>query len=68
MFRELGCLYGHQWELAEAKLIREDCEEVGIPMGYGRVGEMPRQLTWGTARAASLRVDWSGVEIEHGEE
>jgi hypothetical protein len=68
MFRELGCLYGHQWELAEARFIREECEAVGIPMGYGRVGQKPRQLTWSAARAAVIRVDWSGVELEHGEE
>lgn len=68
MFREYGNLYGHQWELAEARLIRDACEEVGLPMGYGRVGKVPRQLTWGQARAATIRVDWSGVEPEHGEE
>lgn len=48
-FYEFGDLYGGQWELVEEVLIRNECEEHGIPMGYGRVGRTPRQLTWALA-------------------
>lgn len=57
MFRELGSLYGHQWEQAEARSIREACEEVGLPMGYGRVGKVSEQITWDMTMAATLRAD-----------
>jgi hypothetical protein len=62
MFEEHGDLYGHQWELAEATLILEECAEIGLPMGYGRVGRPPVQLTWGIATPPNPRVDWGTVE------
>lgn len=62
MFQEHGDLYGRQWELAEVEFIREECDEVGLPMGYGRVGREPVQLTWGTATAPNPRVDWDGFK------
>ncbi len=48
-FHEFGDLYGGQWERVEEQLIRSECEEHGVPMGYGRVGRPPRQLTWSMA-------------------
>ncbi len=68
MFEEHGDLYGRQWELAEAVLIREECQEIGLPMGYGRVGRTPSQLTWGIATAPDARVDWSGFDDDDDEE
>ena len=38
-FREHGTLYGRDYDQVEEATIRELCEELGIPMGYGRVGK-----------------------------
>lgn len=43
-FRRLGSLYGSDVE-AEVAFIREDCEALGVPMGYGRLGKAPEVLT-----------------------
>ncbi len=38
-FREWGDLYGSDYLEVEAIEMREECEQVGVPMGYGRVGK-----------------------------
>ena len=40
-FAALGDLYGAGYERAESASIREACEELGLPMGYGRVSALP---------------------------
>lgn len=72
-FNEFGSLYGGQWERAEEQLIRLECEEQGLPMGYGRVGRAPRQLTWGMAVAVEAEVEEedsedSDMELESDDE
>lgn len=37
----IGCLYGVSYDEREAMRIREACEELGLPMGYGRVHATP---------------------------
>lgn len=44
IFENLGSLYGSTYEETEAQAIRAECEAVGLPMGYGRVGKAPRPL------------------------
>jgi hypothetical protein len=45
-FRVFGDLYGADWEELEARNIREWCELFAeVPMGYGRVGRVPSQLS-----------------------
>lgn len=44
-FTEYGCLYGPDYDQREATMIRLECEERGLPMGYGRVGRTPVQLS-----------------------
>lgn len=63
MYQQYGDLYSHGWETAETWFIREECEEIGLPMGYGRVGRTPEPLSWGIATAPDHRVDWSGHEL-----
>lgn len=52
---ELHRMYIQGWELfhglydatldePEARIIRDLCEEVGLPMGYGRIGKAPVHL------------------------
>jgi hypothetical protein len=53
LWNEFGSLYWHgsgidEWEAGE---LREECEEVGLPMGYGRVQREPLQLNDWEARA-----------------
>lgn len=43
-YREFRSLYGEAGDQVEAAAIREECEEAGLPMGYGRIGRQPRQL------------------------
>lgn len=55
-YRQLGSLYGGlDADTAEARLIRRECEEHGVPMGYGRVGRAPVQLTAAEARGQQIR-------------
>jgi hypothetical protein len=56
-FNEIGTLYSDQWDHVEEQRIREACEEVGLPMGYGRLGETPEQLTWGVALSSDDSYD-----------
>lgn len=42
-WRVIGCLYGLDGG-AEEHAIRAACEDLGVPMGYGRVGRVPAQL------------------------
>lgn len=43
--RQSGSLYGGaDQDVAEARAIREECEAIGLPMGYGRVGRAPTLL------------------------
>lgn len=44
VFEALGCLYGAPYEETEALAIREECEALGLPMGYGRVADAPAPL------------------------
>jgi hypothetical protein len=71
MYEQHQDLYGRGWEVAETSFIREECEAMDLPMGYGRVGRAPHQLTWGVACAPDPRVDWKafddGVESEDGQ-
>ena len=69
-FYEFGDLYGGQWELVEEVLIRNECEEHGIPMGYGRVGKAPRQLTWGMTvpKRQYEDSDAGGAALESGDD
>lgn len=58
LFKQLHSLYpAGDWERSETEIIRFECEKLGLPMGYGRVGATPVQLTdsefrgqWGRAR------------------
>lgn len=44
-FRQSGSLYGGvDADAAEAREIRDECEALGLPMGYGRVGRAPTQI------------------------
>lgn len=54
-------LYGHGWEITEEWFIREECEEIGLPMGYGRVGKGPQQISWGMLEP-TVNVDWAAPE------
>jgi hypothetical protein len=59
-FRARGSLYGAGYDELEAANIRELCEELGIPMGYGRVGKTPSQLHgYEGRRASGPRESWS---------
>ncbi len=44
IFRETGELYGHEYSEVESLLIRDELEQIGVPMGYGRVGRAPSVL------------------------
>lgn len=44
-WRDVRTLYAHDYEDVEERAIRAELEELGIPMGYGRVGRVPTQLT-----------------------
>jgi hypothetical protein len=51
-FAELGTLYGGLGsDDVEAQAIRDECDEIGLPMGYGRVPSAPIQLVDVEARA-----------------
>ena len=70
MYDEQGDLYAPEWDLVEAQLIREACEEIGLPMGYGRIGKTPQHLSLDIATPPSLNVDWDsfrGVNPGHEE-
>ena len=44
-FVTLGSLYvGLSWDQSEQAMIRHECEQLGLPMGYGRVAATPIQL------------------------
>lgn len=45
LWDENGSLYGGGYDVVEERAIRAELEELGIPMGYGRVGRRPTQLT-----------------------
>jgi hypothetical protein len=43
-FRDFGLLYDATRDAFEAGEIRDECEALGVPMGYGRVGKTPTLL------------------------
>ena len=43
-FREYGSLYDFHRDPVEQQCIRDECEAIGVPMGYGRVGTAPHVL------------------------
>lgn len=62
-YRATGQLYGDDHDEVEAIRIRAECEEAGLPMGYGRVGRVPVQLTPKQAEpwrkcARGTGIDW----------
>lgn len=44
-YRAIGSLYGAGYESVESANIRDELEELGLPMGYGRVGRAPSVLS-----------------------
>lgn len=44
LFLVQGTLYGPGHCASEEAALREECEELGLPMGYGRVQRSPVQL------------------------
>lgn len=50
-----GSLYTGADDTAEALAIREQCEDLGLPMGYGREHHAPAQLDDIQARAQFRR-------------
>jgi len=44
-YRDFGALYDATLEPLEAACIRDECEALGLPMGYGRVGKTPTLLS-----------------------
>jgi len=63
MWDEQGDLYAPDWELVEAHHIREECEEMGVPMGYGRIGKPPQHLSLDVATPPSPNVDWESSRV-----
>jgi hypothetical protein len=50
-FREYGSVYSDSFEADEALEIRVACEQMGVPMGFGRVPRAPIQLSDAETRA-----------------
>jgi hypothetical protein len=59
IFEDIRSLYSDGWESAEASFIREQCEEQGLLMGYGRIGREPEQIAWANAAGSDDTYDAS---------